>query len=133
MNKNTIEVEMVDISVENLVVKNYVNVKIEEGEELFNNEIEIINIDKENNTVELRNTSEIKLNETVMIDLEVRGKLKITHDLNKDFEDFVEKQKVFLANPLFSQSSLIISFISDKVVGTPLITPPTLWSELTES
>ncbi|HHY74048.1 MAG TPA: hypothetical protein GX497_12680 [Bacillus bacterium] len=133
-NSKKVGIEVIDIFVQELIAKNYSNVKIEEQAELFNNGVEVVRIDTENKIVELKNVSEIELSDTMMIKLDVRGKFEITSDSELDLDKLIEQNiKDVFARPLITQSSLIISFISDKIVGSPLITAPILWSELVDN
>jgi len=81
-------------------------------------------LDVRDNTVRVRLSEKVffKPSGPFKIDLELEGKFRV-HGTVPEPEEIEAKIEGVLY-PLFAQASLIVSFISEKILGAPVIIPP---------
>lgn len=124
---NTPQPVNVDVTILNIKLKQ-LEVKDQVDSDEFNrkNKLEVINIDKEKSTVEIKLTEDIS--GTFNIHLVLTGTYEVhpedkEHDI--DFDLFASGDSLDdLGFPLLSEASQIISIITGKIKTIPLIIPP---------
>lgn len=105
---------------------------VDKKDEVFENNVEIEQFDEKENSAVIKNYSRILINNIIDLDMEVSANIKATGYTNEQggkLIDLLEQTKIKIARPLLAQSSLIISFITDKMHDHPLIVPPDTWDD----